>query len=776
MKRFLREFDLGFLVVLSISFIAVWPFISRASLPEGTDAELHIFRLAELSFLLRGGEFYPRWAPNFYHGYGYPIFNYYAPLTYYLGFPIDLLPWADAVDAVKSIFVLGMLLSGFGFYGFVRDNWGRPAGFVAAAVFLYAPYIQYIDPHARGVLPESFSFGMFAAALWALNRLRQTGGRWPWIASIILIGGVIMTHNLMGLLFYGILSAWVVWLLVFHYQEGRERSLVAKRLIPALVLGLGVAAIFWLPVILERNAVNLSTLIGKQDNYDFHTHFLSLQELFASTSRLDWAATEPNFRFNLGIAQWFLGGLGILLLIAGKVKERRHLAFFAFSLLFLLILMLPISTFLWESTPFLPYFQFPWRLLGASSAMLAILAGAGFAGFSQLFFENKRTIGGPGESTNWKKGPSWLIVIFVLFPIFLGLPLSQPTPWPDFGEVNQLRMTLIENTGRWLGTTSTADYVPTTVDIVPGRKGSVVAPFAEGLPPDRVNWDMLPEGATVEVETVRPLQTNYQVHTPRDTRLRLFQFYFPGWEARIDGEFVETELGRPEGFMVIPVPQGEHLIEVGFRSTPARSLATAISLVSLIVMILIAIRLPGNSRMRQADPFNDWLLLAALGGLLVIFLFILEPTGVLHQNSPLDVAEPAQVQVYADFGEQIALLGYDATEIESEMPDRLDVTLYWRAQEALEINYQVFVHVLGPEGLIAQSDKLNPGDFPTRRWPVDKYIRDEHELFLPEDLAPGRYEVAAGVWVQGDGWRLPLLDSTGRQGGDRFTLFTFDVE
>ena len=50
------------------------------------------FRLAELSYLLRGGEFYPRWAPNFYHGYGYPIFNYYAPLTYYLGSLIELLP------------------------------------------------------------------------------------------------------------------------------------------------------------------------------------------------------------------------------------------------------------------------------------------------------------------------------------------------------------------------------------------------------------------------------------------------------------------------------------------------------------------------------------------------------------------------------------------------------------------------------------------------------------------------------------------------------------
>ena len=30
--------------------------------------------------------------PDFYHGYGYPIFNYHAPLTYYLALPLELLP------------------------------------------------------------------------------------------------------------------------------------------------------------------------------------------------------------------------------------------------------------------------------------------------------------------------------------------------------------------------------------------------------------------------------------------------------------------------------------------------------------------------------------------------------------------------------------------------------------------------------------------------------------------------------------------------------------
>ena len=773
-RKVVRKIDPGFVVVVAISLIAIWPFLSRASLPEGTDAELHIFRLAELSYLLRGGELLPRWAPNFYHGYGYPIFNYYAPLTYYLGVLAEFTPWADAVAAVKIVFILGILLAGFGMYGFVRDNWGRSAGYVATAVFLYAPYIQYIDPHARGVLPESFSFGAFALALWALDRLRRTGGRWPWLASVILAAAVILAHNLMGLLFFGILTGWVMWLLIFEYHDAISRRMIARRLLPALMLGLGIAAIFWLPVILERNAVNLSTLIGRQDNYDFHTHFLSILEMLSPTTFLDWGATEPAFLFNLGIAQWLLGGLGLLLLLIGKVRHKRHLAFFALVLVVLIFLMLPWSSFIWETIPFLPYFQFPWRFLGAAAALLAILAGAGSASFCNMLCSRSRSEQSQTSSLRLNCR-AWTAAIFVSFPIILGLPLSQPPPWPDFGEVNQLRMTLIENTGRWLGTTSTADYVPVTVDTIPKREGSVVAPFAQGLPPDWVNWANLPEGTVIDTEVVRPLMTRYIVDTPRDTRFRLFLFDFPGWQAKVDGQLVQTELGRPEGFLVIPVPAGKHVVEVEFGSTPARKVAVVISLLSLALAIVVAWRSPNTAGFSQPS-FQDWPVLITVLVISALAIILLEPSGLMHHNSSGRKVEPAQNTIYADFGEQVALLGYDISQTVAEPGESLNLTLYWKAQKPLGINYQVFVHVFGPDGLIVQSDKLNPGDFPTKRWPVDKYVRDEHQLMLPLDLPPGDYEVAVGVWVQADGWRLPLLDEQGRQRDDRLSILTLVVE
>jgi hypothetical protein len=76
----------------------------------------------------------------------------------------------------------------------------------------------------------------------------------------------------------------------------------------------------------------------------------------------------------------------------------------------------------------------------------------------------------------------------------------------------------------------------------------------------------------------------------------------------------------------------------------------------------------------------------------------------------------------------------------------------------------------------AQSDKLNPGDFPTNRWPQGKYVRDEHTLYVPAELAPGTYRLSIGLWVAAEGWRLPLLDDDRTQIGDNFVVTEWQVE
>ncbi|MEM8858975.1 MAG: hypothetical protein AAGD96_11680, partial [Chloroflexota bacterium] len=72
--------------------------------------------------------------------------------------------------------------------------------------------------------------------------------------------------------------------------------------------------------------------------------------------------------------------------------------------------------------------------------------------------------------------------------------------------------------------------------------------------------------------------------------------------------------------------------------------------------------------------------------------------------------------------------------------------------------------------------KLNPGDFPTRRWTTDKYVTDEHLLKLPDNLPAGEYSLTAGLWVVNEGWRLPTIDDDGNVVSDAALIATITVK
>ena len=774
-KSGLSKVDPGFIIVVAICLLAIWPFISRQGLPQETDVELHIYRLAELSRLVRAGELFSRWAPNFYYGYGYPIFNYYAPLTYYLGLGFDFMPVLGPVHAVKALLIIGLIGAGIGMYGYMRQLWGRAAGLVSAAAYVYAPYILFVDPHARGDMAEAFSFATFSLALWAMDSLRRRPNAWSWMSSVILIGAIILTHNLMAMVFVAILAGWAIWQAIFDKarlgssrQTGFGGLTLQYRLPLALLLGIGIAAFFWLTVALEQDAVNLSSLVGDGSHFDFRNHFLQFGELFRLPELIDWGATEPNFILAPGLVQLLLGGLGAAAVIFGWTRERAQAGYFALVASGLIFLMLSVSSFVWEVVPLLPFLQFPWRFLGALAAALAILGGAGTDALL-------------GRLPN--KMRLWTPAAIVGLIIMTSIPLIQVPPWPeDFGPTTAAQVLRVELAGRWLGTTSTADFVPATVDVLPRKQKSVSDAILNGQPIDRVNRETLPEGTDVITENLTPLHFRYHVSGNTEFPLRLFLFDFPGWRTKVDGEVVQTELGRPEGFIVIPMPAGEHVVDVEFGSTPARSLSLVVTLLSLVVTALVALSWfknpPKTEDGRDGRSADDreanraiWPIMVVSLIAVIVTVSLIEPKGWLRYESTGFEAIPAANTASADFSGKIKLIGYDMPEEPVAAGRMFSVTAYWKAQQPLDINYQVFVHVKDSDGnLVAQSDKLNPGDYPTKRWPLDKYVRDRHEIDLPSELPPGTYRLSVGLWAAEDGWRLPLVDAGGDQIDDNYQL------
>lgn len=740
----------------------IWPFVSRDSLPVATDAELHVFRTAELERLVRGGELFPRLAPNFYFGFGYPIFNYYAPFAYYLGVFIAFLPGVGPVEATKAVFVIAQLAGALGVFGFTKDQWGTASGIVAAALYGSAPYIQYIDPHARGVLAESLSLGILPLSFFFFGRLITRQQKRYFILSALSVAAFVLSHNLMAMIGSGLLLWWLAHR--FYLDSWRKKQALRwQDFVPLGAFGLGIMAsmFFWLPVVLERNLVNLNTLVGEEgSHFSWTSHFLSLGELFSPSLWIDWRASQSAFVFNLGLVQAvllvILFGFVVWRLCTQRQRLDNERLFWLTAALAMIFFTLPISNIFWRTIPVLPFVQFPWRFLGPAAITIAIGAGSLFGSLLK----------------DWR-----MAVGTVAIALTLAMPLAQVTPWGDFGPTDLGAVTFQEFKGRWLGTTSTADFLPATVLFVPPPIKEMTEQLYANQLPDRVNRYTLPKTATATQEIVRPLHFRYTVQTEKTFPLRLFFFDFPGWKVNVNGERIEHQIGKPEGFIVVPLEAGEHVVDVWFGSTLPRVAGWILTGLAITITGLISFLLPSSADINPSTSKTEFPILGS--GLLVgaVGVLLLLPSQLFHYASPKNRVEPAEYALNINFNQQIELLAYDLDQTEVIPGDWLSLDLYWQAQVQQEIDFQGFVHLLDQSGnLIAQSDKLNPGDFPTRRWTTDKYVTDSHLLKLPDELPAGEYQLTAGLWVMNEGWRLPTLHENGDIAGDAAHVATITVK
>lgn len=747
-------------MVLALVLLASVPFLARPGLPRDTDAELHVFRTAQVRACWEQGVFYPRWAPDFYYGYGYPIFNYYAPLTYHIGSALSFVPGLDVVAAVKGVFVLGLLLGGMGSYLVARDLSGAAAGIVAAAVFLFSPYVLFIDPHARGDLAEHFALGLLPMAVFFQRRLVERGGRAHLLGFSICIACLPLSHNLLGVVGLGVLLAAFVWQVTV---EGR-RDGVGRGALGFAIAG-ALSAFFWLPLLLELNAVKL-TVVGP-GHFDFRNHFVTLAELLAPSRRIDMGAMAPNFHHNVGLAAWGLALAGAAVLLRRDLPARWALLFFVAASAGLLFLMTPASRFVWERVPGLEYLQFPWRLLGTAAFTLAVLAGAAVHHL-------------PGGG--WR--PAWLAGT-VLAVLLLALPTTFAYPWePDFGDTSPAGIVAFELEGKVVGTTSTGDFLPRTVDMPPQPLPSLVESYLGPGPVDKVNRATLPDGTDVRILEHGPTHDRFATSSQRNFYLRIYTLLFPGWHAYVDGEEVALEVGRPEGSFYFPVPAGDHDVLVRFEDTAPRRAGWWIAAGGALVLGLALAFVRAPVREAAPDPARriDVSVVVWVGGALVLFALFRytwvesQAAWFRHHSAPGEAAA-ARYQQRAVLGGQIELLGFDLPQRRVRPGEAFEITLYWRALGSLEVNYQSFVHLTQPSTMSwGQSDALNPGGLPTTRWSPDRYVWDVHRVQVRPEAAVGTYTLEVGLYTLADGQRLPVLSEDGAPSGATTVVLDVPVE
>jgi hypothetical protein len=146
------------------------------------------------------------------------------------------------------------------------------------------------------------------------------------------------------------------------------------------------------------------------------------------------------------------------------------------------------------------------------------------------------------------------------------------------------------------------------------------------------------------------------------------------------------------------------------------------------------------------------------------------PDVVLKQANP-------QVALNQSFGNapNLTLLGYDLTDDAGQLiqnsklktqnsklkTQNLKLTLYWRSESPLPLDYTTFVHLRNQAGEnVAQKDQppLN-GAYPTSLWDPGEIIADEIIIPLPDNLPAGVYQIVIGLYDFQTGQRLVVPDN-----------------
>lgn len=721
---------------------AASPYLFGEGLPRTNDALPHLYRVVALDRLVRAGQLWPRWSPDLVHGYGYPVFNFFPALSHWVVEILHLLG-LELLTAFRLAIYLHFWLAAAGAYFLGRACFGSAAGWVAAIAFVYSPYFLY-DAHVRGSLPETQALAFFPWFLLALWRSSQGERRWVVIAAG-LFAAMFLSHYPLT---FQILLLTGPWLLALAWRHG-WRVLAG----PAAGLALGVllTAFFWLPALLEIGDTQAATSIGR--GYGFAENFLSLRQMLAWPHLpADPALLNPPVVRALPVAAMLLAGAGLLWswrAIHGE--SRRQLTTWLALLLLSLWLVTPSSRLVWENVPLLAETLYPWRLLGFASLAGAILLALAV----ELALRRGRR--------PWLLPGAVTAVLLVAAIPWLYPPREAVVAGPDLAALLHF-----EAPPLFIGTTTLGEFLPRWVAELPDT-----APLREELLNRGEAERLLPARGVAFQRLGGPVwDAVYEIHAGETATLTYRQFYFPGWQAKLDGEPLEVYAGEPHGLVTVTVPPGNHRLQLTFGSTAPRQAGWLLTLVGIAGSVLIGTLRrpwPGGQRKevvrreRFVGGHIELLLSILILAVWLFFTFVDTPLRRETLGPDSVLGRPAIEPL--DFAGEVRLLSLEAPEEPVAADEPIPVTLSLRALRPIGVPYLFGVDVIDGEGLVWSASRERPADWRfvagEETWPLDGYRLEPFVLHLLDGAPPGDYRYRIGL-VRQDTRQTVATHETGR--------------
>jgi len=508
---------------------------------------IYVARIYEMDKAIKDGQFPVRWAPDL--RYGEPLFNFYAPLPYYIGSVIHTFK-INFLDTAKVLYALGFVFSFFAMYLLGKEIWGKTGGLISAFIYLYAPY-RALDVYVRGDLSESWVFIFFPLIfLGALKLSKSVNGKNIALLAFSL-AGLFYTHNVMTMLmipFFGIFILFIYW---------RDKEF--KKIWPIIyssLLGVGIGASFLLPAFFEKGYIQTQHLTGGY--FDFRAHFVETRQFFSTFwgyGASTWLG-EDGMSFQLGIIQWIMLGLVLAISVINiknfKKDKSLHLAgVFIGLFLFSLFLQHNKSTFIWLKIPLLQFVQFPWRFMAFSTFFAALIVG-----YLGKIAEKRRYLS---------------LGILVILLIIVNYNYFRPESYYNDSIDAHYTAQVFQTDDKM-----PKDYLPIWVKL--RKEEKILTPLITSGIAEITSYVSNSDSASFTLD----VQKESTVEVPIT--------YFPGWRVKLNNKNIKPNDPGELGLINFTAQTGTYNVAVNFNNTPLRTIGNILSLVSAVIVVYFILK------------------------------------------------------------------------------------------------------------------------------------------------------------------------------------------
>jgi len=542
----------------------------------------HAARISEMKTSLVEGHFPPRWSANFGYGFGMPLFEFYAPLPYFVG-AIFFWLGINIEWSIKLLFIISTLVTMIGGLKLGQKLYGSIAGVVVAASLTLAPY-RAVNLFVRGALSEAWGLMALPWILYGLLLIAEDRNKKflssGWVTLVLSLVVMMLSHNLTTLMFVPFSLLFIGGYLVI--KKGINKQVFTKviEILGYYLLAIGLSSFYMIPALAEKNFVKIGKIVSGYFHYSHH--FLYIRQFFYANWGYGGSGWGPDdgFSFYLGLGQLIGFGLaaliGLLILLnhlrLKKIKAlltNKKLMWVSWLVVLMclaLYLSLLKAKFIWDTLPLISFIQFPFRWITVALIFLGLIDGWAISMLSN-------------KTARYALGLGLFLVILLNSAFY--------KPYYYLTSENEVYFTQPDQI-QGLVSNILPDYIPIQMseDIASGYRNDQGIWVAHGTnnPEDVIlNKD---NNLQYQILVDRGHQKLVSVNLSQDTIIDFKIANFPGWIVEVDGQKVDHQTA-PLGNIQVAVPAGNHLVGVYFGKTPVRLTADIISALSLLILIFL---------------------------------------------------------------------------------------------------------------------------------------------------------------------------------------------